>query len=96
MTQHTGEQVDNRRGSSEARLVKSGPKMLARPLKRSFGSQSAVGGYRTEVVGLQIRRRGVILVLQKGGGQVGHRQTGNVGLNEVKEEYPSIEMAEIR
>ncbi len=30
-------------------------------------------------LGLQIRQRGVILVLENGGGQVGHRQMGNAG-----------------
>jgi hypothetical protein len=59
MTRHTGEQVDKRGGSSDARLVKSGPKMLTRPRKCSFGNQSAVGGCGTEVVGLADPAAGV-------------------------------------
>jgi hypothetical protein len=68
-----------RGGSRGACPVKSGLKMPAGPLKCSFGSNPLRAVAEPKSLGLEIRRWGVILVLEKGGGQVGYRQMGSVG-----------------
>jgi hypothetical protein len=78
MTEHTGEQADNRGGSSDGRLVEFGPQAPLGHPDVVFAANPLSPVAESRSLGLEIQRQGVILVLERGTGVTSHRQMGNV------------------